>query len=368
MANILKKIISEISEETRVKPRIGLTGSFGRGNYGDELYLENYKYWFGNFADLYLLTSLPSESYLQDFSNAYVDLMDAIVLGGGDLLVPHKYPIDRDFVNPTYLRKPLYVACIGVQRTSRDMDPKVLKIWQKFLRNDNIKTISTRDSGSEKWIEENIKPNIEVSSYPDMACALPLPRTSKSEGAPILGIVTRHVADPKKYVLLEEIGRKLINEGWRVHHIIGGVGTHGKKDFENAKSVDIPGKEVIYSENLDDISKALGSCSLVLSFKLHTTIVSVMYGVPTVCVNPVVKAKAFMKSAGLEHLVFSATDQKLMDLIEKGVPAAADVKKVETLRHDASEFMKSLGSKIYGDFYKTNLRKLILPEKPVFPE
>lgn len=368
MSIILKNIISEIFEETRVKPRIGLTGSFGRGNYGDELYLKNYQYWFGGFADLYLLTGLPRKSYLQDFSNAYVDLMDVIVLGGGDLLVPHRYPIDLDFVDPAYLRKPLHVACIGVQRTSQDMDLRVLKRWQSFLRNDNIKTISTRDTGSEKWIKENIQPNITVSTYPDMVCALPLPLASKPEGAPILGIVTRHVADPKNYVLLEEIGRKLINEGWRVHHIIGSVSGHGKKDLENAKFVDSLGKEVIYSEDLDDISKALGSCSLILSFKLHTTLVGVMYGVPTICVNPVVKAKTFMKSAGLEHLVFSATDPKLMELIKKGTPAAPAVEKVEKLRHDASEFMKALGLQVWKDFCSTSTRKLALSETPSFPE
>lgn len=30
-----------------VRPKIGITGSLGRGNYGDELYVKTYQYWFG---------------------------------------------------------------------------------------------------------------------------------------------------------------------------------------------------------------------------------------------------------------------------------------------------------------------------------
>ena len=368
MSDFFKQRVSKVTSNTNLKPKIGLTGSFGRGNYGDELYLQNYEYWFGEFADLFLLSGLPRKSYLRRFSWNLVDMMDAVVLGGGDLLVPHRFPIDADFVDPAYRRKPLHIACIGVQRTTKDQDPRVIERWKKVLKHQNIRTISTRDSGSAEWIEDYIKPNLPISSHPDMICALPLPDTSKPEGAPVLGIITRHVADPKQYVQLEKIGKKLIDQGWIVHHIIGGVGGHGKKDFENAKFLNIPGKEVIYSEDLDDISRALGACSLVLSFKLHTTLVSVMYGVPTICVNPVVKAKAFMKSVGLEHLVFSATDLKLSEMIEKGVPDAPDPLKVEKLKLEASSFMRSLGLKIYEDFYKKNSNKSLLLEQPVFPK
>lgn len=364
----MSKIDEKYPSKFIVKPKIGLTGSFGRGNYGDELYLKNYQHWFGGFADLFLLSGLQRKKYLQDFNNSFVDLMDAIVLGGGDLLVPHKYPIDSDFIDSIYLRKPLHVACIGVQITRHDIDPRVLARWQKFLNNNNVKTISTRDYGSKKWIEENVNPKIPVNSFPDMICALPLPLASKPEGAPILGIVTRHVADPKNYKLLQEIGCEFIRRGWRVHHIIGGVGNHGKKDLENANHLDIPGKETVYSQDLDDISRALGSCSLVLSYKLHTTLVSVMYGVPTVCINPVVKAKAFMTSVGLEDHIFSALDPQLKEFVLNSIPKSPDPLKVEKLRIDASNFMKKLGCKIYEDFYKTQLSKLSLQDKPIFPK
>src|SRR5690606_17800907 len=135
--------------------------------------------------------------------------------------------------------------------------------------------------------EENIGPSVSVNAHPDLVCALPLPQVTRPKGPPILGLVTRHIKDPKEYRLLEDVSRQMMAQGWRVRLIIGGVGNHGQKDFENAQFLQVPGKESIYSQELDDISRALGECSLLLSMKLHTTLVATMYGVPTICVNPV---------------------------------------------------------------------------------
>lgn len=339
------------SEEIRLKPRVGLTGSFGRGNYGDELYLQNYEYWFGECADLHLLTNLPKPNYLDRYSNEYVDLMDTIILGGGDLLVPYRYPIDRDFINLTYLRRPLHVACIGVQRNRSVIDDKVLSQWTDFLNHPNIRSIATRDPGSKKWIEDYINPSVAVSNHPDMICAMPLPTPNlQINSAPILGIVTRSIKKPEDYILLAKIGKMLIKQGWQVQHIIGGVGASGKKDFENSKHLEIDGKKTVYSQDLDDISRALGGCSLVLSMKLHTTLVAAMYGVPTVCVNPVVKAKAFMKSVGCESLVFSPNDPKLLELIESGIPHAPCELKIQLLRSKSEDFMKGLVNQVWSEF------------------
>src|SRR5690606_17241854 len=98
-----------------LKPRVGITGSLARGNYGDELYVRVYEHWLGQWADLTLLTGVYRPWYFRGIRTNQVDLMDAIVLGGGDLLCPYRAQIDRDFTNPMYLRRPLHVAGIGVE-------------------------------------------------------------------------------------------------------------------------------------------------------------------------------------------------------------------------------------------------------------
>jgi len=358
--------LDSVDQEVRLRPRIGITGSFGRGNYGDELYVKVYKQWFGNWANLHLLTGLPRPLYFREFANADVDLMDAVVLGGGDLLCPYRQNIDRDFINPAYLRRPVHVAGIGVERNKPDIDPSVVAQWHGFLTHTNIKSITARDPGSKEWIEKHIQPSLSVGVHPDLACALTLPEVKKRkpEAPPILGIVTRYIKSAKEYKQLEEIGEKMVAQGWRIRHIIGGVGVHGKSDFENSQLLEVAGKETMFSQEIDDISRAIGECSLLLSMKLHTTLVGTMYGVPTICVNPVVKARAFMRSVGREELVVGATDPRLLTLIEAGVPEVP-MAKVQKLKDEASSALHALSQRIWDEFRRSSGRRGVsLPETP----
>lgn len=354
------------AELTRSRPRIGLTGSFGRGNYGDELYVRNYQHWLAPWADLFLLTGLPKPSYFSELGEASVNLMDSVVLGGGDLLCPYRPKIDRDFINPIFLRRPLHVAGIGVERNRSDIDPMVLQRWTDFLTHPSIRSITTRDPGSKSWIEEHVRPSVPVNVHPDMICALPLPPAKRPEGPPIVGLVTRHIKHPKEYILVAEVAQRLSDQGWRVRHIIGGVGSHGSKDLDNSRHLKVSKKETFHSENLDAISQALGECSLVLSMKLHTTLVAVMYGVPTVCVNPVVKAKAFMDTAGCSNLVVAPNNRRLIELVDAGVPPPPP-DRVDALRNEASAAMRALAQRLWDDFRNATPAHQSLPTQPKLP-
>lgn len=293
--------------------------------------------------------------------------MDAVVLGGGDLLCPYRPNISKDFINPAYLRRPVHVAGIGVELNRPDIDPDVLERWRAFLTDPAIRSISTRDPGSSDWIRDHITPQVPVGTHPDLVCALPLPPASRPEGPPILGLITRHIKHPKEYRLAAEAARRLAARGWRIRHVIGGVGPHGRKDFENARHLDVPGKETVYGENLDDISRAIGECSLVFSMKLHTTLAAVMYEVPTISLNPVVKARAFMRAAGCGDLVLAHDDRRLLALIETGVaPPPAD--NVARLRADASQTMRDLAQRLWKDFRdSTPARMRALPAAATLP-
>lgn len=288
--------------------------------------------------------------------------MDAVVLGGGDLLCPYRPHIDADFVNPMYLRRPVHVAGIGVELNRPDINPDVVKQWRRFLRHPSVRSVSTRDSQSSEWLKRHILGRRSVASHPDLVCALSLPRASRPEGAPILGLVTRHLKHPRDYVLMAEVSRRLMADGWRVRHIIAGVGDHGQKDFENAEELKLEGKETVRTHDIDEISRALGECTLVLSMKLHATLVATMYGVPTICVNPVSKARAFMKSIDREDLVIEPKDPRLLEIVAAGVPDVP-MEKVEQLRAQAIDYLKSLSQRIWQEYRdKSAVRKRLLPE------
>lgn len=344
-----------------LKPRVGITGSLARGNYGDELFVRTYEHWLGQWADLTLLTGIHRPWYFRELRTAQVDLMDAVVLGGGDLLCPYREWIDPDFINPMYLRRPVHVAGIGVERDRPDIDPSVVERWTEFLTDSSVRSISTRDRDSAQWITEQIGPEVSVESHADLVCALPLPPVERSAGKPILGIVTRYIRDPKDYRQLEEIASAYIAKGWHVRHIIGGVEDHGRRDLENSEQLRVEGKETFHSNYLDDITRALGECSLLLSMKLHTTIVATMYGVPTVCIHPVAKTRAFMAAIGRDELVVEPTDPRLLELLESGVPDVP-MDKVEQLRDQAVGYLKELSQRIWDDYRNTSaVRQHVLP-------
>ncbi|WP_448263212.1 polysaccharide pyruvyl transferase family protein [Microbacterium aurum] len=339
-----------VSEALRLRPRIGIAGSFGRGNFGDELFVRVYEQQFGDWSDLYMLAGLPRQPYFRSYGNAAVDITDAVVLGGGDLLVPARQTVDRDFVNPMYLRRSVHVCGVGVQANSSAEEPAMLRAWQSFLGHSNVKSITARDPGSQEWIASHFELGQPVGVHPDLVCALELPTASQPGGAPIVGIVTRSVVDPSAYAPVARIAEELITRGWRVRHIIGGVGPHGKKDYENAAGLNVPGKEVVYTEDLDEICRAIGECSLVLSYKLHTTLVSAMYGVPTISVSPVFKQRAFMEALGLGANVIPAKEERrIMAAIDAGVPVP-EPGRVALIREQAASALRDLGQRIWDDF------------------
>lgn len=346
-----------VDNTIRLKPRIGMAGSLCRGNYGDELFVKVYQHWFGDWADLSFVIRHEIPVYFQNIPRNEVADVDAVVLGGGDLIVPFAEQASIDFVNPKYLARPVHVIGVGVQRFGRDANPDVVAVWKEFLTHSSIQSISTRDPLSGTWIEQSMQPTVMVESHPDLVCALPLPKATPPDGPPILGIITRHLQDPKNFQTLVEAATRLAEKGWRIRHIIGGVGKHGEKDFENAAFLSIPGKETVYSQELDDISRAIGECSLILSSKLHTTIVATMYGVPTICVNPVGKAKEFMQLAGREQFVVGAMDPQLLDLIEAGVPPIP-TESIQRLREGAAYALRALGQRIWENFRKSSPERL----------
>lgn len=102
--------------------------------------------------------------------------------------------------------------------------------------------------------------------------------------------------------------------------------------------------------------------------KLHTTLVAVMYGVPTICLNPVVKARAFMSAAGCEDLALAHNDRRLMSPIETGVPPPPPAR-IAQLRSEASAAMIALSQRIWDDFRNASpARMRALAASPATPD
>lgn len=335
------------------RPIVGLGGFFGYGNYGDELFIDVFEEYLGDAFELRILPDELQSPYFSRPVQEKVAEVDAVLIGGGDLVQP--WSVDARYFSKYYLNKPVFIAGVGVPIRTPTKDgkgaesPAAINKMRDFFQHPNLRFINVRDGQSARWIREKLQPEIEVTESPDLVCALTLPPvTAPRAGTPILGIATRlrpgHEEDDD-YSRLAELAAHVKTLGWKVRHIILGNGPVGERDRRNADRLVIPGKEIIYSESLDDMSRAIGECTALASMKFHGSVVATMYGVPSVVLVPTSKNRNFMRRMGRDDLLCRFDAPDLVDRF-RPPPAPIDPAWVERLRNDSAAMLQRLKAEI----------------------
>jgi len=308
------------------RPVLGIAGFFGHGNFGDELFLDVFSEYFGDHYDLVVLPDGLTRPYFTGGIKSRVAKVDAILIGGGDLLQP--WAVDKRYWAKTYLTKPVYILGLGVPIRapwSEWDNPVAIEKHREYLNHPNIKYIGVRDDESRAWIDKHIQPRVPVNVDPDIVCALTLPPAAeKDDDTPTLGIVTRlRKADEQDdYTELEKHAHHVQANGWKVQHLVLGTGVVGERDIADAENLRIEGKEIVHSENLAELCSSLGSLTALASMKFHGSVVATMYGVPSIVLIPTSKNRSFMRRMGREDLLakFDAPD-----LVDRFQPAPAPI-------------------------------------------
>ncbi|WP_439599154.1 polysaccharide pyruvyl transferase family protein [Falsiroseomonas sp.] len=335
------------------RPVVGLAGFFGYGNYGDELFLDVFRQHLGDDFELRILTDQLRKPYFSRPVEEMVAEVDAVLIGGGDLVQP--WAVDPRYFNTAYLKRPVFIAGVGVPIRAKTSDREVesaaaIARAARFFQNENVRFINARDNQSAEWIRKKLEPKVPVVESPDLVCALDLPKaTPASASDPVLGIVTRlrpgHEEDDD-YTQLAHLAAHVKALGWRVRHIVLGNGEVGERDVKNAERLVIPGKEVFYSESLDDMSRAIGECTALASMKFHGSVVATMYGVPSTVLIPTSKNRNFMRRMGRDDLLCKFDSPELVNRFTPP-PAPIDPNWVRTLREDASAMLRQLKAAIH---------------------
>ncbi|WP_165816120.1 polysaccharide pyruvyl transferase family protein [Kumtagia ephedrae] len=334
------------SSKKRKRPKIGIGGYFGYGNYGDELFLEVFKEHLGRDFELEVLPNRLDKPYFAQAAEDRVDGVDAVLIGGGDLVQP--WSIDPRYFHSAYLRKNVFLAGLGVPiragQSAQVEKPHIIERYKKFFGHPNVRFINVRDKQSADWVEGKLNPAAKVIESPDLVCGLTLPRVHRDPANPILGIVTRHRPGHEledDYSRIEQLGAYAISEGWAVRHIILGSGLIGERDVVNAERVKIPGKSVIHTEDLWEMTRAIGECSALASMKFHGTVVATMYGIPSMVLVPTSKNRNFMRRMGRDDLLSRFDAEDLVDRF-RPFPAAIDPDWVTRLRNGAVDMLDKL--------------------------
>jgi len=333
------------------KPVIGLAGFFGYGNYGDELFVSVFKEYLSDKFDLKFISDEKEKPYYSRPIAEHVAEVDAIVIGGGDIVQP--WGIDTRYFSREFLAKPIFVVGVGVPirkglpagsyHVEKDW---IVKKYNDFFNHPNVKMVHARDPQSSKWIKSRLDPEVGMTEGPDIVCALTFPEAQKPEGAPILGIVTRQrPGQEDDYSQINALAQQQIGKGWRIRHIILGSDEVGRRDLLDA--VDVTGmKETVYSEKLDDLSTAIGECTALISMKFHGSVAATMYGVPSTVLIPTNKNRNFMRRIGRDELLSQFDDETLCARFAETAPAPIATEKVDLLRSTARQVMLQLEQKI----------------------
>ncbi|OFI39653.1 hypothetical protein BIU82_00895 [Arthrobacter sp. SW1] len=326
--------------------KIGLVGFFGWGNYGDELFHRIWEQSLGQFHETRLLHEKLEAPYFLRPATEVASEVDAIVIGGGDLVIPNK--ISPLYWNRAWLAKPVYISGVGVPTWIKHEAPDVMERLRAFFQHPNVRYVSARDAESAEWIRRKLQPKVVVEQHADLAFGSMYPPARVFE-KPTVGISLRtHRADSDPTILLEAC-RTLQQEGFDILNIVMGTGRTRAADLEVAKAFPLEGQQIFESEDIDDISSAIGGLSLLISNKFHGTVVATSYGVSSVVLSSTSKSRNIYKRLGRTPLLSSATDEHLMDKIRLArMPIADDA--LKAVRLEAYEGVHKVVRGINSEF------------------
>jgi polysaccharide pyruvyl transferase WcaK-like protein len=326
------------------RPSAGLVGFYGPGNYGDELFLEVFRQHLAGSVDLRVVFDSPARPYFDRPVRDAVREHDAILIGGGDLLVP--WGLGDRYWLPDYLRKPVHIVGVGVP-TWRPAKPAVVERLGAFVRHRNVRSITARDEESAAWIRDNLHPRVGVEAAADLVFALDLPAVERPSGPPILGITVRWRDGGDDYTAVRALAERGRELGYRLRTIVLSTGRVRALDEQafDALAIDGPDVERVASDDLATLTRAIGECTMLASHKFHGTVVATAYGIPAISMSTTDKNRNLLRRLGRADLVCGFDDPTLPDHLVRA-PTPPDMAVRAAMAQAATDALARLRSRL----------------------
>ncbi|AJI75863.1 polysaccharide pyruvyl transferase family protein [Francisella philomiragia subsp. philomiragia ATCC 25015] len=330
------------------KKKIGLVGYFGFGNFGDELFMDVHKQFLADDYELEVVHDLTEAPYFSQKALKNLDSFDGFVIGGGDLLNPNA--VSTLYWREEFLKKPVFVHGIGCPN-HKVKSSRALSYFNKFFSHENVKYICLRDIESKRYFDSVIKANVETVTHPDAVFALKIPAVKKNPKQKIMGVVLRGLAQGNlaggDYPQVRKAADEARRLGYKIRVIVGAFGPLGEGDLQKAKDFALSDEEVVYSEDLMEICKSIGECSMLLSMKFHALVVGAMYSIPVIQLSSTLKNRNLFRYMQRPDLVGNHGDEELYRKIPP-VPAPLHSLLVKNLKRNAEigyiELKKAMSS------------------------
>ncbi len=294
------------------KPKVGLVGFFGFGNFGDELFIKAHEEQLGEHFDLEVVNDLTEAPYLSPEREERLKDYDAFLIGGGDLINPKQ--VSKLYWRRAYLEKPTFVYSLGVPQPQSPETPAV-GVYRDYFGSDAVKLIVARDRKSEVYINKTFECTDKTKYFPDAVCSLTLPQV-KLESDQTLGVIIRaHRSVVGEYECIRAAVDRAKEIGYRIRIIVAANGKLGADDLAVSKTFRREDEELFYSEDLFEICKAIGECHMLMSMKFHGMIVATMYGRPSLQLSATPKNRNFLHYLQRPDLASNYKAENLPDLL-----------------------------------------------------
>lgn len=299
-----------------MRKRIALVGFFGWGNFGDELFVEAHRQKLEPDYELVIANDMTQEPYFTQGPDPIVDSVDAVLVGGGDLINPAH--VSKLYWRKEFLRKPTFVFGIGVPNQPFKR-ANVMQHYSDFLEHENCKLIVARDVESHDWLAKNFHIKDKLAWFPDAVCSMDLPQPlPRPKDEKIFGIVMReHRSLDPDMSAVRALADTAKAAGYTVRHIVLSNKELRAGDVERAKIIAAPDEEIFDSESLDEMCQEISRCTMLASIKFHGMVVATMYGVPTIAMSVTPKNKNFLRMIERPEMCAGYRDMGVADRVSK---------------------------------------------------
>jgi polysaccharide pyruvyl transferase WcaK-like protein len=294
-------------------PNVGLVGYYGFGNYGDELFRIGFEQSLPDFH-LPLFADMPRRPFILGSRVDRVKEMDAILIGGGDLVIPR---FREWYFSEEYLKRPVFIHGVGVPHAGASGDPKVVDFLKCFFRNPNVRWINTRDAESAEWIREHLQPDCPVDLSPDIVCGLDFPQRSILGDVRTIALVTRKTGGGhENFAPMREFVHRARARGITVRAVIAGAGLIAEDDFQDFITRGLAVNDVIRCRTMEEVTDAITSADMVVSMKFHGCVAGLMAGLPTVSLLRDDKFTNLYRALGLETMIMAFNAPQVADILD----------------------------------------------------